>query len=167
MGLIPILPMNVEIIVIIIAVAYTGISILAQRLLTNPKRMREIQYKVKVMQKDMNELMKNKASQEELMAKQKEFMPLMGEQMKNSLKPMMVILPLLLITYYLLLPNLPIGASNLNGSKELFFIIVFGLGICAAIVIMIYDRGKSKKERQEEAQVVADGDPSKYKEKQQ
>jgi uncharacterized membrane protein (DUF106 family) len=165
MGILPVLPGNVEIIIVGIAIAYTAVSILAQRLLTNPKRMREIQYKVKIMQKDMNEMMKNKASQEELMAKQKEFMPLMGEQMKNSMKPMLVILPLLIITYYLILPSLPIGASNLSGSKELFFIIVFGLGIGAAIVIMLYDRGKSKKERAAETQIESDGNSQKDKEK--
>jgi uncharacterized membrane protein (DUF106 family) len=163
MGILPVLPGNVEIIIVGIAIAYTAVSILAQRLLTNPKRMREIQYKVKIMQKDMNEMMKNKASQEELMAKQKEFMPLMGEQMKNSMKPMLVILPLLIITYYLILPSLPIGASNLSGSKELFFIIVFGLGIGAAIVIMLYDRGKSKKERAAETQIESDGNSQKEK----
>jgi uncharacterized membrane protein (DUF106 family) len=163
MGILPVLPGSVEIIIIGIAIAYTAVSILAQRLLTNPKRMREIQYKVKLMQKDMNDLMKNKASQEELMAKQKEFMPLMGEQMKNSMKPMLVILPLLIITYYLILPSLPIGASNLSGSKELFFIIVFGLGIGAAVIIMLYDRGKSKKERAAETQIESDGNPQKDK----
>jgi uncharacterized membrane protein (DUF106 family) len=163
MGILPVLPGNVEVIIVGIAIAYTAVSILAQRLLTNPKRMREIQYKVKIMQKDMNEMMKNKASQEELMAKQKEFMPLMGEQMKNSMKPMLVILPLLIITYYLILPSLPIGASNLSGSKELFFIIVFGLGIGAAIVIMLYDRGKSKKERAAETQIESDGNSQKEK----
>ncbi len=146
MGILPVLPVNVEIMVIVIAVVYTVVSVLAQRKLSNPKRMREIQYKAKMMQKEMNEMLKNKAPQEELMAKQKEFMPLMGEQLKSSMKPMLVILPLLLIVYYVLMPVLPLGAGNLNGSKELFFIVVFGLGIISAIVIMLYDRAKTKKE---------------------
>jgi uncharacterized membrane protein (DUF106 family) len=132
--------------VIVIAVVYTAVSILAQRKLSNPKRMREIQYKAKMMQKEMNEMLKNKAPQEQLMAKQKEFMPLMGEQLKSSMKPMMVILPLLLVVYYVLMPVLPLGAGNLNSSKELFFIVVFALGIVSAIVIMVYDRAKTKKE---------------------
>jgi len=150
MGILPVLPINVEIMIIVIAVAYTAISILAQRKLTNPKRMREIQYKAKVMQKEMNEMLKNKAPQEELMAKQKEFMPLMGEQLKSSMKPMLVILPLLLIVYYVIMPVLPLGAGNLTGSKELFFIVVFGLGIVSAIVILLYDKGKTKKELAEQ-----------------
>jgi len=150
MGILPVLPINVEIMIIVIAVAYTAISILAQRKLTNPKRMREIQYKAKVMQKEMNEMLKNKAPQEELMAKQKEFMPLMGEQLKSSMKPMLVILPLLLIVYYVIMPVLPLGAGNLTSSKELFFIVVFGLGIVSAIVILLYDKGKTKKELAEQ-----------------
>jgi uncharacterized membrane protein (DUF106 family) len=156
MGLLPVLPFNVELIIIVMALVYTGISILAQRKLSNPKRMREIQYKVKIIQKDMNDMIKNKAPQEQLMAKQKEFMPLMGEQMKSSMKPMLVILPLLLITYYLILPALPIGASNLSGSKELFFIIVFAVGIVVAIIIMVYDRKQAKKE-QKEAEAAENG----------
>ena len=150
MGILPVLPINVEIMIIVIAVAYTAISIFAQRKLTNPKRMREIQYKAKVMQKEMNEMLKNKAPQEELMAKQKEFMPLMGEQLKSSMKPMLVILPLLLIVYYVIMPVLPLGAGNLTSSKELFFIVVFGLGIVSAIVILLYDKGKTKKELAEQ-----------------
>jgi uncharacterized membrane protein (DUF106 family) len=128
------------------AVAYTAVSIAAQRLLSNPKRMREIQAKVQIMQKEMTSMMKNNASQDELMAKQREFMPLMGEQMKNSMKPMLVVLPLLLITYYLIIPNLPFPSAYINGTKEFFFIIVFGIGMVAAVFILLYDRKKSKEE---------------------
>lgn len=144
-GLIPSLPENIEILIIVMALIYTAISIAAQRLLANTKRMREIQAKVLVMQKEMNEMLKSNATQEQLMAKQREFMPLVGEQMKNSMKPMFVILPLLLITYYLVIPNLGLG-SNLSASKELFFILVFGIGMVCAIAILVYDRIMIKKE---------------------
>ena len=149
MSLIPTLPTNIEIIIIVMAIAYTSISIAAQRLLANPKRMREIQAKVKVMQAEMNAMMKNKAPQEQLLAKQKEFMPLISEQMRNSMKPMLVVLPLLLITYYLIIPNLPIPSTYISSSKELFFIIVFGVGVVAAVIILLYDRAKGKKEMNE------------------
>jgi uncharacterized membrane protein (DUF106 family) len=143
---IPVLPENIEILIVVMAIIYTSISIAAQRLLANTKRMRQIQAKVMVMQKEMGEMLKRNAPAEELAAKQKEFMPLIGEQMKNSMKPMMVILPLLLITYYLVIPNLPISSALLGGSKELFFILVFGIGMVAAIAILIYDRIMIKKE---------------------
>src|SRR5580658_4241261 len=96
----PVLPENVEILIIVMAIIYTSISLIAQRKLTNTKRMRQIQAKMQIIQKDMNEMIKRNAPQEELMARQKEFMPLVGEQMKNSMKPMIIIFPLLLITYY-------------------------------------------------------------------
>lgn len=147
MGLLPVLPANIEIIVIVMAIVYTVVSIAAQRLLSNPKRMREIQARVQIMQKEMTDMMKRNASQDELMAKQKEFMPLMGEQMKNSMKPMLVVLPLLLATYYLIIPNLPFPPTYINGTKELFFIVVFAVGMVAAVFILLYDRKKSKEER--------------------
>lgn len=148
MGFLPVLPTNVEIIIIVIAVVYTAVSIAAQRLLANPKRMREIQAKVQAMQKEMNDMLKRNVPQEELAKKQKEFMPLLGEQMKNSMKPMLVIFPLLLLTYYVIIPNLPSVASNdIGGSKSLFFMIVFVLGIISAIVILVYDRHKTKQEK--------------------
>jgi len=145
-GLIPSLPENIEILMIVMAIIYTSISLAAQRLLANPKRMREIQAKVQVLQKDMNKMLKTNAPQEQLMAKQKEFMPLIGEQMKNSMKPMLVILPLLLITYYLIIPHLPIESTLIGPAKEFFFVVVFSIGIIAAIGILIYDRKLIKKE---------------------
>jgi uncharacterized membrane protein (DUF106 family) len=154
----PVLPLNIEILIVVMAIIYTSISIIAQRKLANTKRMRQIQAKVSILQKEMSEMMKRNAPQEELMAKQKEFMPLMGEQMKNSMKPMLVILPLLLITYYLIIPNLPISATNLGSSKELFFILVFGIGMVSAIAILIYDRMLIKKEMQ--VQTAASANPS-------
>ena len=150
MGLIPVLPTNVEILLIVIAVAYTAVSVAAQRLLSNPKKMREIQARVQIMQKEMNAMLKSNAPQEELMKKQKEFMPLLGEQMKNSMKPMLVILPLLLLLYYFIIPHIPIIASNnIKSSKTFFFIAVFGLGIVSAIVVLLYDRKKTKQEMKE------------------
>jgi uncharacterized membrane protein (DUF106 family) len=147
MGFIPVLPQNVEIILTIMAVIYTSISIAVQRLLSNPKKMREIQAKVSIMQKEMNAMLKSGAPQEQLAAKQREFMPLLGEQMKNSMKPMLVILPLLFLTYYFIIPHIPIiTSSNLSGSKTFFFLIVFTLGIVSAVIILLYDRKKSKEE---------------------
>ncbi len=166
MGLIPVLPGNIEMIIIVMAVVYTAISIAAQRLLANPKKMREIQARVKIMQTEMNALIKSNAPQEQLMAKQKEFMPLISEQMKSSMKPMLVVLPLLLVTYYLIIPKLPIPSTYITSSKELFFIVVFGIGMVAAIVILLYDRAKGKEEMKElekKNEVVKDDNSANYK----
>jgi len=148
MGILPVLPTDVEIIVIIMAIAYTAISIAVQRLLTNPKRMREIQAKVQTMQKDMNDMMKRNAPQEQLAAKQREFMPLLGEQMKNSMKPLFIIFPMLLAVYYVIIPHIPIiPASMVANTKSFFFIIVLIMGIASAVVVLLYDRQKGKTEK--------------------
>jgi uncharacterized membrane protein (DUF106 family) len=147
MGLIPVLPTNIEIAMIVLAVAYTAVTVAVQRLLSNPKRMREIQAKVQVMQKEMNEMMKRNAPQEELAKKQREVMPLLGEQMKNSMKPMLIIFPLLILTYYVIIPHLPfISSDYVTKSKNFFFVVVLIVGFVAAAVILVYDRIKTKQE---------------------
>ena len=156
MGFFPALPHNVEIIIITIAIVYTIVSIVIQRKLSNPKRMGEIQAKIQSVQKEMNAMIKEKASQEQMMAKQKEVMPLMGESMKYSMKPMIVILPMLIITYYLIIPALPFGASNVSGIKTTFFYTVLILGLISAGFVMLYDRKKAK----EEAKLLQDSDAS-------
>ena len=142
----PVLPQNVEIVVVAIAIAYTVISIVIQRKLSNPKKMREVQAKIQIVQKEMNEMLKRNAPQNELMSKQKEIMPLMGESMKSSMKPMFVIFPLLILTYYLIIPSLPFGSNNVASIKTTFFYIVFILGMVSAVIIMLYDRKKAKEE---------------------
>jgi uncharacterized membrane protein (DUF106 family) len=159
-GWIPVLPLNIEILIVVMAVIYTSISLAAQRLLANTKRMREIQARVSILQKEMNEMMKRNAPQDQLMAKQKEFMPLIGEQMKNSMKPMLVIFPLLIVTYYLIIPHLPIASTYLGGAKTLFFIIVFGIGLIAAVAILLYDRRLIKKEMKVQQAASANQPPA-------
>lgn len=157
---IPVLPMNVEILIIVIAVVYAMVSIVLQRKLSDPKRMRQIQAKIQLVQKEMNAMLKSNATQEQLMAKQKEVMPLMGESMKNSMKPMLVLLPMLLLTYYWLLPSIPIVATNLSGAKELFFIIILAVGLVSAVIIMIYDKNKAKEEMKEMQNASAEAAPT-------
>ena len=68
-------------------------------------------------------------------------MPLLGESMKSSIKPMFVILPMFLIVYYVLIPNVPFPATATPKSiQSFFFIVVFIVGIVSAVVLMIYDK---------------------------
>jgi uncharacterized membrane protein (DUF106 family) len=155
---IPTLPMNVEWIIIVIAIIYTALSLVLQRKLSNPKKMRQIQAKIQIVQKEMNAMLKQNAPQEQLFAKQKEVMPLMGESMKNSMKPLLVLLPMLLVTYYFIIPSIPaIATNNISGAKELFFIIVFAIGFVGAMIIMVYDRRKMKEEMKEMEAASAPG----------
>jgi uncharacterized membrane protein (DUF106 family) len=148
MGFIPIpnygLTGGTEAIILVIAVAYAILTILFQRKITNVKRMREIQARISRVSAEMKELTKRNASQQELMSKQKEIMPLMGESMRSSIKPMLVILPIFLLMYYVLLPNLPISAGNPKGVQGFFFMVVFIVGIVLAAALMIIDRRATK-----------------------
>ncbi len=148
MGLIPtfIMTQPQEAIIIVIAILYVMLSVAIQRKLSNAKRLREIQAKISEVTKEMNQMMKAKAPEAQIAAKQKEMMPLLGESMRSSLKPTFVIIPLFLIVYYVLVPMLPLGAPSTPKSiQQLFFITVFILGIVSAVILMIYDKQQTKK----------------------
>jgi uncharacterized membrane protein (DUF106 family) len=142
--------------IIAIGIAYAIFSVVLQRKLVDPKRMREIQYKVNKLSKDLNAMIKNNASKEEISNKQKELMPLMSENMKKQFKPMIVILPIFFLVYYVLLGALYSGVANdtvyfimpLN-YRGLFFATVLILGFILSIVILIYDRIKAKEEQKQ------------------
>lgn len=128
------------------------LSILAQRKLTNPKRMRQLQNRMKVVTKEMQEL-GNSASKEVLLEKQNEVMKLMRENMGMMIKPMLVALPLFFILYYVILPA---GFNAYAGQtfqfvvpltyKEVFFVTVLICGLITSIIITVYDRKKMKEE---------------------
>lgn len=139
------LPFGAEIVIITIGIAYTLASVFLQRKLANPRRMREVQARVKQLTSEMNALAKSNATKEQIAAKQSEIMPLMGESMRTSIKPMLVVLPMFLVLYYVMLPALPLGAAK--SVQSLFFITVFVLGLIASAAILVYDRAKMKKEQ--------------------
>lgn len=141
-------PMGAEIIIIAIGVAYTLVSVFLQRKLSNPRKVREIQTRIKRLSEDMNAMVKAKAPNEQISARQKELMPLVGESMKAQMKPLLVITPFFLIIYYLLLPALPMSTWNVQTAsvQEIFFITVFALGILSSVFVMVYDKKKAKEE---------------------
>ena len=148
MGIIPTftLTQSQELIVAVIAIVYALAAVVIQRKLSNAKRLREIQAQISKTTKEMNLMVKAKAPEAQIMAKQKEMMPLLGESMRSSMKPMFVILPMFLIMYYILIPKLPLGADATPKSiQSFFFIVVFVVGIITAIIMMIYDKQQTKK----------------------
>ncbi|MDE1810603.1 MAG: DUF106 domain-containing protein [Candidatus Micrarchaeota archaeon] len=147
MGIIPVitLPMNAIVIIVAIGLCYTLLTVFLQRKLTNPRKLRDIQAKMKQLSKEMNDMAKSNAPKEQIMAKQKELMPLMGESMRAQLKSMFVILPLFIAFYYLFVPNLPLGVTDATASiKTVFFITVFTFGIVMVIVTTLYDKRKAR-----------------------
>ncbi len=148
------MPMLTVALLIIIGLAYIGFSTLVQRKIGNPKRMRDIQKRMNELSKDLNRMIKEHAAQEEISKKQSELMPLMSENMKVSMKPMLVILPIFFALYYLALPAIfaPMAheyvlflSMKLNYAG-VFFACVFIVGIITSIIILVYDRVKAKKE---------------------
>ncbi|MEM3827203.1 MAG: EMC3/TMCO1 family protein [Candidatus Micrarchaeaceae archaeon] len=160
MSVIPMPPL-VALSIVAIGVVYAVFSVFLQRKLVDPKRMREIQYKVSQLSKELNALIKNNATKEEISKKQGELMPLMSENMKKQFKPMIIILPIFLFVYYVLLGALYSGVANDTVEfiiplhyRGLFFATVLILGFVLSIVILVYDRIKAKEEQKQSAQSV-------------
>jgi uncharacterized membrane protein (DUF106 family) len=150
------MPMGTVILLIAIGLLYIAFSTLAQRKIGNPKKMRQLQQRMNALSKELNALVKQNAPKEEIAKKQSELMPLMSENMKTSIKPMLAIMPVFFLLYYLVLPTAFHSIANeyitflsmkLN-YLGVFFACVFVVGIATSIIIMIYDRKKTKLERQ-------------------
>ena len=142
--------------VVAIGIAYTLFSVFLQRKLVDPKRMREIQFKVNQLSKEMNAMIKSNAPKEEISSKQKELYPLMSENMRKQFKPMIVILPIFLLVYDVLL-KMAFGTYSKDivqfifpmNYQNLFFATVLILGLIISMVILVYDRKKAKKEQEQ------------------
>lgn len=139
---------------ILLAGIYVALSIVLQRKLSNPKRLREIQEIIKEKTKELNELAKSRADPKALADKQKELMPLLNETMKLQFKPLLVVLPIFIALYYLILPMAfkPYSSArfsflSLSLNYQLYFVLfTFLFGIIASAVVALYDRAKAKKE---------------------
>jgi membrane protein insertase Oxa1/YidC/SpoIIIJ len=146
------MPLPIALAVIGFGLVEVIISVVVQRKLSNPKRARELQAKMKRLSKELQELGSN-ASKEALTAKQNEIMALMKENMGMMIKPMLVALPLFLILYYVVLPA---GFNRFADETftfivpltytGLFFVTVLIFGIVSSIIITIYDRKKMQEE---------------------
>lgn len=155
------LPTNIAVIIVVIAMIYALGTFTLQRKLSNPKKAREIQRKMKAHSKILNEMTKNGASREQIMQKQSEIMPLMTESMKNQMKSAIVVLPIFLIIYSVALPYFANSMGFVKDTinfvfpnmtyQSFFFSITFIIGIIMTAFILIYDRKKSKEEMRLEA----------------
>lgn len=134
--------------IIIIAVAYALVAFVIQRKVSNAERMKQIRDEINKLQKEMNEMLKNKAPAVEVRQKQETMMSLLGESTKSQLKATAVVFPMFLIIYYVLLPNIFSTVttvsvlSNTLNYKTLFIIAAFVAGILALLLISVYERLK-------------------------
>lgn len=141
----------------VLAVVYVAFSVFVQRKLVNMKRLYETQNIIKEKSKELNELAKNKADSQLMLAKQKEITSLLSESMKSQFKPMFVILPVFIVVYYLIFPavypsdpNVTLLSMTFN-YRYYFIIVAFVLGLLFSVALMINDRLKMAKEKSQEA----------------
>ncbi len=138
------LPMQIELLGL--AVVYSLLLVLFQRILINVDKMYELRAHMNKHQKHLMELSKNNASKEEIAEKQKMLMAASSESMRMQLKPMAVTLPLYALLYYFVLPTYFNAVPNLSLlgfslSYRLAFI-VFSIILTLVLqqLISLYDR---------------------------
>ncbi|MFP3279026.1 MAG: EMC3/TMCO1 family protein [Candidatus Micrarchaeota archaeon] len=144
----------IALLIVLIALLYTLFSFVIQRKMANMKKVYELQEIIKQKSKELSDMVKNGAKNEELMLKQREVMSLASESMINQMKPMIIILPLFLVVYYWLLPLIfpthpEVAIDGIKFAYNTFFIIaVFIFGLILSFSVMLVDRNKRKKEQQ-------------------
>jgi len=139
------MPTAVAVAVVVIGMVYAVGSIFLQRKVTNPAKQREIQAKVKILTKEMQEKVKRN---EDISAHQKQLMTHMGESMKLQMRSMFLILPLFLVIYYLALPYVFKPYQNTDvvlwsiplTYTSLFFATALIVGLISSGVILLRDR---------------------------
>ncbi len=147
-----------------LAVCYTVGLFALQRKLSNPKKMREMNRKLKQYLESHKELLKNNASQEDIQKKMNEINALAAESMKGMMVPLVVSLPVLGIIYLWLLPYLAATYSFTTSTimllgfslsyRNFFILSAFVPGIILTIVVMAYDKAQAKKELVAEEQKI-------------
>jgi uncharacterized membrane protein (DUF106 family) len=156
--------MVVGIEITVIAIVYVAFSVSIQRKLVDMRKMQEVQETIKQKSKELNELSKNKASQDVLMAKQKEITSLLGQSMRSQLKPMIVVLPIFFVVYYLIFPavfttnpsiTLPLLAWTLN-YRSYFVMVAFVAGMIISFGLMFLDRVRLSRDRRAAEKPLAD-----------
>jgi len=144
----------ITLLIVLIAILYTLFSFVIQRKMANTKKVYEMQEIIRQKSKELSDMVKNGAKNEELMLKQREVMSLASESMINQMKPMLIILPLFLVVYYWLLPSIfPTHPEVIIGGikfayNTFFIIVVFTFGLILSFSVMLIDRNKRKKEQQ-------------------
>jgi len=149
----------IALLIVLIAVLYTLFSFVIQRKMANMKKVYEMQEIIKQKSKELSDMVKNGAKNEELMLKQREVMSLASKSMINQMKPMIIILPLFLVVYYWLLPLIfpTHPAVIIDGVKiaynNFFIIVVFVFGLILSFSVMLIDRSKRKREQEQQAKI--------------
>lgn len=144
----------------VIAIVYVLFSVFVQRKLVDMKHMQEVQDTIKQKSKELNEMVKAKAAQEQLALKQKEITSMLGQSMRSQFKPMFVVLPVFFVLYYLVFPavfpsslkiTVPFVSWTL-GYQTYFIAVAFIAGMILSFGLMARDRARIAREKRQRAQ---------------
>ncbi len=146
------LMLNIFIIELISAgIVYAIFSVIVQRKLSNIDKMYELRARMSQHTKELMEMTKTNAPKEKISAKQKDLTNTSMESMKNQMKPMLIVLPIFAVVYYLLIPTvfsnsgilISILGFTLN-YQLLFIVVTFLSGIVLSITFSMRDRKRLK-----------------------
>lgn len=135
---------------VLIALGYVIVSVVAQRKFSNIKRIKEIRMQMNEKMAEVKKMGKD-VEKSVIDAKQKEMADLTSEMMKHQLKSSFIILPIFIVLVYVALPyefastQFSYTFSGLTFTYKTFFIAAaFIFGILSSIVIGIYDKIAAK-----------------------
>lgn len=137
--------------IMLMGAAYACFSVFMQRKLVNIDRMYELRAHMGAHTKKIMAAAKAGASQQEINAHNAELSKITMESMKNQMKPMIVIFPVLLILEYVVLPymfassGISVTLLGFTLNYQLIFIVVaFAVGAVLAILLSLLDRRRLK-----------------------
>ncbi len=135
----------------LMGIVYALFSIFIQRRLVNIDRMYELRAHMNAHTKKLIAASKAGATPQELSDHNQELNKITMESMRNQMKPMIVILPVLAVIEYLVLPYF-FTSSNLSltilgfvlNYQLLFIVVIFIAGILLSMTLSLMDRRRLK-----------------------
>ncbi|MCL5427953.1 MAG: EMC3/TMCO1 family protein [Candidatus Marsarchaeota archaeon] len=137
-------------VIIMIGVVYAVFSVYMQRRLSNVDKMYALRARMNKKSKELMAMAKANVPREQMMEHQKELTSVSMESMKNQMKPMIVILPVLLALEYAVLPGMFPQSTTFSvlgftlGYQMFFIVVIFIVGIVLSVSLSIYDRRRLK-----------------------
>ncbi len=136
---------------VLIALGYVAVSVIAQRKFSNVKRIKEIRTEMNEKMAKIKKMDKN-TSREIMDAEQKQVAALTSEMMKHQLKASLIILPVFVVLVYIALPyefaSQPFNFAlmGLQFTYRTFFVgASFVLGLASQAALALYDKAAAKK----------------------
>ena len=138
--------MQASLLMVFIGVAYALFSVFIQRRLSNVDKMYELRARMNKKTKELMAMAKASAPKEQMAAHQQELTKVSMESMKNQMKPMVIIFPVLIALEYLVLPRIFSASTTFNilgftlGYQTFFIVIIIIVGIGLSLSLSMYDR---------------------------